>query len=180
MIHPLIITTHPATRHLRMALSPALVGGGRLLRIFLSSAFSASRMILRDRPKQADSFLPPAPARGRPADVRDLSSFCHPDRSGEIVAGQNHGHGRWNHLPTAPPLACHPEPIRRGCVIHDSDSCRKGPQLSHGRPTRAFRHVDHPTARFLQLELHRHLSGTLTPLPSLQGEKSKRTRLPCL
>src|SRR6266852_3894683 len=46
-----------------------------------------------------------------------------------------------------PPLACHPEPIRRGWVIHDADSCRKGPQLSHARPTGVFRHVARPSAR---------------------------------
>jgi hypothetical protein len=81
-----------------------------------SFAFCAPRMVLRDRTQQADSFLPPAPPRGRPADVRNLSSFCHPDRSGGIVAGLKHNHSRWNHLPTAHPLACHPEPIRRGSV----------------------------------------------------------------
>src|SRR5258708_4145424 len=28
-------------------------------------------------------------------------SFCHPDRSGGIVAGLKRGHGRWNHLPVS-------------------------------------------------------------------------------
>jgi hypothetical protein len=28
-------------------------------------------------------------------------SHCHPDRSGGIVAGLKHGHGRWKHLATS-------------------------------------------------------------------------------
>jgi hypothetical protein len=127
---------------------PALVGEAGAFSSFLSSraqrgiCFSPSPPLLgvgasaptypppppSFRTEQADFFFPFTPVMGRPADVRNLSSLCHRDRSGAILACLKHNQGRWNHLPTGPPIACHPEAIRQGWV-KDLNSHTTGQQV---------------------------------------------------